>query len=127
MDLKVLLSPQFNVDFDDLLQETEMVLLDTPELGNFYLANVVKSDDCDKIRFTSPVLVISPQLDDFIAFCTALLGKDLGGRGVITDTDHLMLNLKCFSRIWHGLVIKNYHNEDIDEDQLIIEITINHD
>lgn len=125
MDLKVLLSPQFHVDFDDLLQETGLVVLDEIEFGSFALATVIKGDDYDTIRFISQVPVITKELDNFIAFCTAILGPDIAGRGVITSSDHLMVDAKCFSRIWKGLLIKNHHDEDLDEDEIIIDININ--
>ena len=125
MDLKVLLSPLFHVDFDDLLQETGLVVLDEIEFGSFALATVIKSEDNTTIRFISQVPVITKELDDFIAFCTAILGPDIAGRGIITHSDHLMVDAKCFSRIWKGLLIKSYHNENLEEDELIIDIKIN--
>lgn len=127
MDLKVLLSPQFHVDFDDLLQKEGLTVFDTPELGLFYMAEVEKGEQSDQITFISHALIITPELDDFIALCTALLGNDMGGRGVITETDNFLLNLKCFSRIWHGLSIGTSHDDELDLDLLKIKITINHD
>lgn len=127
MDLKVLLAPQFNMDFDDLLQEEpKFEVLDTPELGNFYIVNVTKGIDSDKIRFISPVPIISTELDNFIAFCTAMLGNDAAGHGIIRDTDRTLLEFNCFSRIWDGLLIESFRDEDTDSNELAIEITIKH-
>ena len=126
MELKTLLAPQFNVDFDDLLQKGGMTMLDTPELGLFYGVQVEKGEDSDKICFTSPALIITPELDNFIAFCTAILGNDVGGRGVVKGIDHYMVQHKCFSRIWDGLYIHVRHDDELNIDELAIEITIKH-
>ena len=126
MELKTLLAPQFNVDFDDLLQKGGMTVLDTPELGLFYGVQVEKGEDSDKICFTSPALIITPELDNFIAFCAAILGNDVGGSGVIKELDHYLLGIKCFSRIWDGLYIHVRHDDELNLDELAIEITIKH-
>lgn len=126
MELKTLLAPQFNVDFDDLLQKGGLTVLDQPELGLFFSAEVVKGEDSDKIIFSSSALLITPQLDDFIAFCTAILGNDVGGRGVVKEIDHYMVQHKCFSRIWDGLYIHVRHDDELNIDELAIEITIKH-
>lgn len=126
METSTLLSPLFNVDFDDLLQKDGFVSLDSLELGSFASAEVMKGEDYDTIRFISPMPLITKELDDFIAVCTALLGTDIAGRGIITDADHLMADINCFSRIWKGLTIKSHRDEDIEIDEIIIDITINH-
>ena len=126
MELKTLLAPQFNVDFDDLLQKGGLTVLDQPELGLFFSVEVVKGEDSDKIIFSSSALIITPQLDDFIAFCTAILGNDVGGRGVVKGIDHYMVQHKCFSRIWDGLYIHVRHDDELNIDELAIEITIKH-
>ena len=59
MELKTLLAPQFNVDFDDLLQKGGLTVLDQPELGLFFSAEVVKGEDSDKIIFSSSALIIT--------------------------------------------------------------------
>ncbi|MBO4723320.1 MAG: hypothetical protein J5629_10390 [Muribaculaceae bacterium] len=127
MELKTLLAPQFNVDFDDLLEKGGRTVLDTPEIGLFFSAEVMRGEDSDKICFTSSALIITPELDNFIAFCTAILGNDIAGYGVITEHDHFMMNIKCFSRIWDGLYIHVRHDDEINIDELAIEITIKHD
>lgn len=114
------------MDFDDLLQETGLVVLDEIEFGSFALATVIKSEDNTTIRFISQVPVITKELDDFIVFCTAILGPDIAGRGVITHSDHLMVDAKCFSRIWDGLYIHVRHDDELNIDELAIEITIKH-
>ena len=126
MELKTLLAPQFNVDFDDLLQKGGMTVLDQPEIGLFFSAEVIRGEDSDTICFTSSALIITPELDNFIAFCTAILGNDVGGSGVIKELDHYMLSKKCFSRIWDGLYIHVRHDDELDLDELAIEITIKH-
>ena len=126
MELKTLLAPQFTVDFDDLLQKDGFTVLDQPELGLFYGAEVIRGEDSDKIIFTSPALIITPELDCFITICTAFLGNDVGGSGVIQDIDHYMIQHKCFSRIWDGLYIHVRHDDELDLDELAIEITIKH-
>lgn len=124
--LKTLLAPQFNVDFDGLLQKGGMTVLDQPEIGLFFSAEVVKGEDSDTIIFTSSALIITPELNNFIAFCTAILGNDVGGSGVITELDHYLLSKKCFSRIWDGLYIHVRHDDELNIDELAIEITIKH-
>ena len=126
MELKTLLAPQFNVDFDDLLQKGGMTVLDQPELGLFFGVQVKKGEESDTICFTSPALIITPELDNFIAFCTAILGNDVGGSGLIQDIDHYMIQHKCFSRIWDGLYIHVRHDDELNLDELAIEITIKH-
>lgn len=126
MELKTLLAPQFNVDFDDLLQKDGFTVLDQPEIGLFFSADVIRGEDSDTIIFTSHALIITPELNNFITYCTVILGNDIGGSGLIQDIDHYMIQHKCFSRIWDGLYIHVRHDDELDLDELAIEITIKH-
>ena len=126
MELKTLLAPKFTVDLDELLQKGGSVVLDEPELSFFFGAQVIRGEESDKICFSTHALIITPELTDFIAYCTAVLGNDMAGCGVIRELDYYLLERKLFFRLWNGLYIHVRHDDELDIDELVIEITIKH-
>lgn len=126
MELKTLLAPMFNVDLDELLQKGGSVVLDEPEIGLFFGAEVIRGDVSDKICFSTSALIITPELAAFIGYCATVLGNDMAGCGAISQIDYYLLDKKLFYRIWPGLYIHVRHDDELDIDELVIEITIKH-